>query len=297
MTQTSTTQQTEHKVFEEFKPDFEYHLKALICIYDTYDFNWLTTSGALYSFKRDSIETQNKIYYGFCKACKNCNIRSEAQLEHVRNTKYDLLEDKHINLSKYLGTAPKYKTFTKKTIKKYEDTLKIKDRLEWIKDNGVIINCLSKKSLPAYVEVQDLEKYFRECMIPKEFGFVDYYNGVILIDNINYNPINTVNKKIFKTDNYGRVKITTENKNTFYFLQFDKPNTLFRYWTGTSKNGETLKRLYPQDKNTNSTYKTKYIDVYYEDKINFKATPAIKIKSVCRREKLTKINRLTYKQL
>lgn len=161
-----------HQVCVEFEDKYYYHLAHLIVLYDLYDFKWLTNKDGKFSFKRENIETQNEYFYGFCKACRKCNIRTIEQLEDERTSKKEILKDYTVNLRAYLYPAKKIHQFSKKEIKEFEKKLDIgmvyENRLNWIIEHGVILNFLSEKSLPDYVEAKNVKKYLVMLIIITE---------------------------------------------------------------------------------------------------------------------------------
>lgn len=287
-----------HQVLKEFKYDFYYHLKHLIVLYDTYkDLKWQTLTNENFAFRRESIIKQSDIIYGFCKACKNCNVRRREQIEELKKSEKSILDERRANLTEYLNPAPKeIKRYTKKQIERFEKKLnfKYKNKLEWIKENGVVINCITKNSIPDYVKATDINEYFNEYMTPDLFGYVDYYNSVILVDNINLNAVHRLHTKNFTTDNWGRIKINTSDNTGFYFLQFDKPNTLFKYWSVLSDKYGILRRLYYHEP---GIQKDKFKNIgCYSSTNNFTITPALEIKNISRRNKILSVKKIMTEQ-
>lgn len=298
----STTQQnnTEHRVLDEFDDDYLYNLKALIMLHDKYNFNWLLTKDGEFSFKRHNVAMENEIFYGFCRACKICNIRTKKQMNDLRSSQTNRLNDIHVNLNKYLKTAPKVRRFTKRQIKEFETLIKIdyskENRFKWIMNYGILLNCYCLRSVPDFMkedarasgnEIKYLNDNFDKYMKPDLFGFVDMYYGIILIDNVNLSMI----KKSCITDNYGRVVIKSANDPTFKtFIQLNMPNTNFNYYHKISESGKELRQLYHNKPNM----KKKYISIFAEPGKTFTATPTIKFKSSKRRQRILTVNKIIY---
>lgn len=293
-----------HRVLDEFDEAYLYNLKALIMLHDKYNFNWLLTKDGQFSFKRKNIGIENEIYYGFCRACKACNIRTKQQMTDLRVSQTNRLNDIHVNLKEYLKPAPKIKRFTRTQIKEYETKIKIDysrlNRLRWIINHGILLNCYCKRSVPDFMkkdalasgnETAYLNENFAKYMEPTLFGFVDMYYGILLIDNVNLSMI----KSNCKSDNFGRVIVKSAHDATFKtFIQLNMPNTNFNYWHKFSESGKELKRLY----HNRPHLKTKYLSIMTDAKrATFTATPTIKFSNSKRREKILNVNKIVYEPL
>lgn len=302
-TQTSN----QHRVLDEFDDEYMYHLKALIMLHDKYNFNGLLTKDGQFSFKRHNVALENEIVYGFCKACKICNIRTKKQMTDLRASQTNRLNDIHVNLNDYLKTAPKARRFTKQQIKDFETQIKIdyskQNRLNWIMNYGILLNCYCLRSVPDFMkedarasgnEVRYLNENFVKYMEPTLFGFVDMYYGVLLIDNVNLSMI----KSNCKTDNYGRVIIKSAHDPTFKtFIQTNIPSSDFKYWNKTSDSGKDLRRLYRNDTASTKIVKhlPKYISILVSDpRKTFTATPTIRFKNSKRRQKILTVSKIVY---
>lgn len=94
-------------VFKEFNENYMEDLKILELLCGIYNFNWLVNKDGKFAFKRKNIKLQGKPYFGFCKACKHCNIRTKDQLDDLLANKKKELEDIKVNLNAYLAKATK----------------------------------------------------------------------------------------------------------------------------------------------------------------------------------------------
>lgn len=301
-------------VLDAYDENYMYHLKALIMLHDKYNFNWLLTKDGQFSFKRHNVAMENEIYYGFCRACKICNIRTKQQMTDLRASQTNRLNDIHVNLNEYLKTAPKVRRFTKRQIKEFETQIKIdyskENRYKWIMNYGILLNCYCLRSVPDFMkedarvsgnEVHYLNENFDKYMIPTVFGFIDMYYGILLIDNINLSMI----KSDCKTDNFGRTIIKSARDPSFKtFIQLNIPNSEFKYWQTISDSGKDIRRLFRKNQNVNQTMKTKkicpkYISIYVDPKKPkianaFTPTTTIKIDNTNRRKKLLTVNKIVY---
>lgn len=283
-----------HNVFDEFDEDYLYNLKALIMLHDKFNFNWLLTKNGEFSFKRHNIDLENEIYYGFCKACRACNIRTKEQMRDLRASQTNRLNDIHVNLNTFLKGGAKVKRFSKRVLKEYENKIKIdysyENRVNWIINNGILLNVYCKRSVPDFMKNINLNDNFNKYMIPTMFGYVDLYFGLILVDNVNLSMI----KKDVQSDNYGRVLIKSAKDNTFKtFIQTNIPNTKFNYWQTTTKTGKVLTRLYH-----NKPHRmTKYLSILPNQPNTFTTTTTLKITNSKRRHKILSVVNLVYGQL
>lgn len=301
-TQNQNVQQ--HRVLDEFDDNYLYNLKALIMLHDKYNFNWLLTKDGEFSFKRHNVAMENEIFYGFCRACKICNIRTKQQMNDLRASQTNRLNDIHVNLNIYLKTAPKVRRFTKRQIKEFETQIKIdyskENRYKWIMNYGILLNCYCLRSVPDFMkedarasgnEVRYLNENFEKYMKPDLFGFVDMYYGIILMDNVNLSMIKTN----CQTDDYGRVIIKSPHDPTFKtFIQTNIPNTKFNYWHKISDSGKDLRRLYRNETKQTSKKYPKYISILIDPKKTFTATPTIRITNPNRRRKFLTVNKIVY---
>lgn len=91
-----------------------------------------------------------------------------------------------------------------------------------------------------------------------DFGYVDYYNGIILLANLNINQIMTLpNNTIVRSDSHGYLSSTHNEHNIIYHSIFDlrHPNTTFKVWI--CKNNDGIRRLYfPNPNGCGSSYLT-----------------------------------------
>lgn len=299
-------------VFEEFNETFMTDLKVLQILCNTYNFNWLVNKNGKFAFRRKNVELESKIQYGFCKACKRCNIRTKDQLDDLLANKQKDLENITVNLNAYLAPAPKkIKKISKRVLKEYRDVIfkdlsfSIEHRTKWILENGIILNCYCKKSVPNFIKKNEkdcfTDEYFNKQMMPTLYGFIDLHYGILLIDNVNLTL--NMNGGKFTTDNYGRRKYTKENDTTFRaYIQLGIPNTTFNPWhlpARKSKNGIALNRLYNE-----TIRKGKYLNVNIKEGEFFTATNTFEIEErrknarlQKRYERILNVHRIIYKPL
>lgn len=274
-----------HKVFEEYDENYLYNLKALIVLHDKFNFNKLLNKNGEYSFKRHNISKDDIYTYGFCKACKLCNIRTKQQMIDLRSSQTNRLQNIHVNLNNYLNPGRHVGRISNRTIKVYERKIKLMDREEWIINYGILLNVYSIRSVPDYMKKIDLNENFEKYMIPTSYGFIDLYYGIILLDNINLSIIT----KNVKSDNYGRVLVKSAKDKTFKtFCQTNMPNTQFRYWHKITTDGKELTRLY---------HSKKYLSIMVKPGEMFTPTPMIRIDNKIKMKKLLNIKKLLYSEI
>lgn len=225
-------------------------LKILNDKFDVFNQIDITQKGTIYH-KRKHIN-QNVIKYMFYKYCKELNITTLEQLNALINTYFSDMEDIKIDINKVINenirTAPTktndlIKTMDKKLKKNFKNLIQLRE--EHIKKHGISTFVIS-------------EGLFDKCYFtPTKYGFIDYYNGIIVLTDINiHNMYNVLNSyysiqpnKEYTTDSNGYLKITTkrDNKNVLRFYDIRHLNTTFKFWHKTTTDNE-LNRLYFNNK-------------------------------------------------
>jgi len=220
----------------------------------------ITQKGTIYH-KRKHIN-QDIIKYMFYKYCKELNITTLEQLNVLINTYSPDMNNLKIDINKVIKenirAAP---TKTNDLIKSMDKKLKknfkniILSREEHIKRHGAV----------SFVITEEL---FNKCyFIPTKYGFIDYYNGIIVLTDINiHNMYNVLNSyysiqpnKDYTTDSNGYLKIITkrDNKNVLRFYDTRHLNTTFKFWHKTISQYTELNRLYINNKSYINIDKTK----------------------------------------
>lgn len=267
---------------EVYDYEYKYNFKILYSIYKKYGDVFPVNKNGEYSHRRSDINTEDKNIYGFCKACKFCNVRTKKQIKDLYFLFCAELDSIRVNLYDFLKGATNVKRIGKDVINDMEIKLKnvisLPNRVQWILKNGYVLNVFCKDSVPEFMKNLNLNEYFNHYMHPRKFGFVDYHYGILLVDNIN---LSAVNRKVIKTDAFGRVKIRSSSGDETYrrYLQLNTPNTIFRYWNKRTDDGRWLNRLY--NANTN-----KYIAFKKEDFNSFTPSTLLKINNVEVRNKI-----------
>lgn len=282
-----------HNVLDEYDENYLYNLKALIMLHDKYNFNGLLNKNGEYSFKRHDIDKDDIFKYGFCKACKLCNIRTKQQMIDLKASQTNRLHTIHVNLNTYLNPGNKIRKISKRELKNYEKKINVKftfeHREEWVKKYGYLLNVYCKRSVPDFMKSIDLNENFDKYMIPTAYGFIDLFYGIILLDNINLSLI----KHSVKSDNYGRIIIRSAKDNTFKtFVQTNIPNTQFNYWHKITDSGKELTRLYH-----NFGARTKYLSIMVKPGEVFTPTPTFKLPNKIKRNKLYEVKNLKYETI
>lgn len=271
-----------HNVLEEYDENYLYHLKALIMLHDKFNFNKLLNKNGEYSFKRHDIDKDDIYTYGFCKACKLCNIRTKQQMIDLRSSQTNRLQNIHVNLNTYLNPGDKIKKISNRELRKYERKIVRMDREEWIKNYGTLLNVYSIRTVPDFMKTLDLNENFDRYMIPTSYGFIDLYFGIILLDNINLSMIT----KNVKSDNYGRVLIKSTKDDTFRtYCQVNMPNTQFNYWHKTTDSGKELTRLY---------HNSKFLTIMVKPGETYTPTPLFKPTNKNKLKRLLNVKKLQY---
>ena len=222
-------------------------LKILNDKFDVFNQIDITQKGTIYH-KRKHIN-QDVIMYMFYKYCKILNISTLEQLNILINTYEPDMKDIKININKVIRenrrTAP---TKTNELIDSMDKKLKksfknvILSREEHIKKHG-------------YVSFVIKENIYNKCyFIPTKYGFIDYYNGIILLTDMNiHNMYNVLNSyylikpnKEYTTDSNGYLKITTKknNENILRFYDIRHKNITFKFWHKTISPNTEFNRIY-----------------------------------------------------
>lgn len=266
--------------FQVFKLRYPEELKVLKVVYLLLKrgVKPITNQNGEFSFRRHDF-TQSIDVFILSKYLKMLNIRHRQQLNNLFNihnndmfninVNYDLvvaaeqsnyinykqLTQHQINHSKHKSTHSK---FTRIFIEKMELlTIRIfnhyrENRIASILTHGVAAFKLN-------------HELFMRCGFDNpqpynyaEFGYVDYYNGIILLANLNINqllllPTNT----LVRSNQYGYVNATFNEIRGVSHSIFDlrHPNTIFKVWI--CKENPDIRRLYfPNQNGCGSSYLT-----------------------------------------
>ena len=232
-----------------------YYLKIIQILEKQYNIHPLFNKDGQLSFKRTNVEKQNSHQYLYCKCVKKLKLRNRDQLNLMFLLYSSELFTIKVNLNYELNQAP-FQRLTnqpqyRKAIKKVEnlfDNYKMK-RERNIKQHGITTNTISITT-------------FKKCYFQyKDYGLIDYYNGIIFLANLNVNSIGSLliqNKiKTFKTNEKGFYFILNHcNNNEKYYelYNFKHKNTIYNLWQ--CKNNNKINRLY-----YNVNGETKYLSI------------------------------------
>lgn len=291
-----TTKNSKKEVVKIFDRPYEYHFKVLYILIERYTYEWPVNKNGEWAHKRKDVETQPTIVFGFCRACKLCNIRTKKQYEKMKiqigETKLDKI---NVNLDEYLKDAPKkqFQENLRIAEKNFEDIFKPNYIIQWIIKYGTVINCLCNENINKYVynfnEYNDVDDYIYKGMDETKFGMVDYHNRLILVDNINLHAINQTH---INANNFGRAYLFSDNdKNYRALIQLNNPNTNFRDCPIYTDEGEKIHKIKFVGRN-------KYLEEFITDEnCNFTITPALKIECEGKREKMINTKFLTSEKI
>lgn len=266
--------------FQVFKLRYPEELKALKVVYLLLKrgVKPITNQNGEFSFRRHDF-TQSIDVFILSKYLKMLNIRHRQQLNNLFNihnndmfninVNYDLVvaaeQSNYINykqLTQHQINHSKHKSrhskFTRIFIEKMELlTIRIfnhycENRIAFILTHGVA----------AFKLNHDL---FMRCGFDNpqpynyaEFGYVDYYNGIILLANLNINQIMTLpTNTLVRSNQYGYINATFNESRGVSHSIFDlrHPNTNFKVWI--CKENPDIRRLYfPNPNGCGSSYLT-----------------------------------------
>lgn len=234
-----------------------YNVKILYILTKQYNIKPIFNKNGTFSFKRHNIDQQSEYQYLYAKCLKNINVRTREQLNLLFNDYSSELLIKTVNLGAELNTAPMktnsvYKTYSKeiKAIKPIFDNY-IRKRERFIMTYGIVAK--SVKMNPELHHFYDTS-----------YGKIDYYNGIILLANLNVNVLGKLlienNKRVILTDKNGFFFV--KNKGGYVEIyDLKHKNTIFKVWK--CKDNPKIFRLYYTLNNNQ-----KYIALV-EDKLKF----------------------------
>jgi hypothetical protein len=218
-------------------------LKLLNDKFNIFDDVDITLNGTVYHKRKDRHQDVGK--YIFYKYCRKLNITTMDQLNTLINTYLSDMKEININLSKVIDQhRKKAKQITNQTLNNMNTKLKKKfknitlSREQHIKKYGLKVNLM---------ETQEYDKY---VFVPTKYGFIDYYNGVILLTDLNINNLYNVfmkePKRTYTTDEYGYLKVFVILNGVKYIKYYDfrHPNTKFNFWHKVTPDKKELTRLY-----------------------------------------------------
>lgn len=232
-----------------------YYLKIIQYLEKRLHIKPVFNNNGTFSFKRHNIDNQDESQYLYSKCLKKIKIRTREQLNLLMNTYSNELFNVVIDIKSELTHVPSKRIINNKyyvsIIKKIEPLfINYKEkREEFIIKHGIVTTSILKTSVNDYT--------FYE----KDYGRIDYYNGVILLFNLNINSITPLliqnNIIYFTTTNKGLYPIIRrepDNKEYVEIYDFKHKDTLFKFWKVDKNNN--IARLYFKIGNT-----TKYISL------------------------------------
>ena len=232
----------------------------------------INNNGTL-SFKRHTIDNQNAYQYLYAKCIKNLNIRTKDQLDTLMNTLSNELKLIKVDFRDEIKGVPTKRLSDHKQYVKVRKTLEeiynnyVNKREQFIFSHGIVT-----KSLKMPV---DKYKFY-----PKPYGYIDYYNGIIIASNLNLNSLGNIliknNKKEFTSNSSGLISIPNDG----YVVAYDTKhyNTTFKHWI--CKDNKCIQRLYFKIGN-----ETKYIPLR-SDNTNFITIASSKIPQQIKRHRI-----------
>lgn len=222
-------------------------LKLLNDKYDVFNQIDITQKGTIYH-KRKYIN-QDVIKYMFYKYCKELNISTLEQLNVLINTYFPDMNKIKIDINKVIReNRRKAPTKNNELINSMNKQLKKKFK-------NIIVSREEHIKKYGYVSFVIKETLFNKFyFIPTKYGFIDYYNGVILLTDINiHNMYNVLNSyylikpnKEYSTDSNGYLKIITkkDNNNIVKLYDLRHKNITFKFWHKTISPNNEFNRIY-----------------------------------------------------
>lgn len=230
-----------------------YYLKIIQILEKKYGIHPLFNQNGQISFKRRNINSQNAYQYLYCKCVKKLKVRERNQLNLLFLLYSAELLHTVVDLNRELGQAPIRRLID---VPKYRDALnKVSDKLsdkflnyKNLREQFIKERCIVTKTL-------NNTQFLKGVFTYKDYGLIDYYNGIIILANLNVNEIGPLlienNIEVFSTNNHGYYGITNHTKNNEGYVEvydFKRKNTQFKLWRGT-KNPK-INRLYYQFNNS-----------------------------------------------
>ena len=217
-------------------------LKIIQLITNIYDIKIDFTKKGFIYHKRKHI-LQNTYKYIVYKHCKKLNIRTMEQLNNLYNIYQSNINNIYINLHSIINKSNnKVNKINNKT--RQDFNYKYYRYVKYINNINLHIRRFGKKLFN--ISIQE----FNKChFIPTSYGYIDYYNQIILFADININNMydylfNNFNKHIikYKTNDNGFIRI----KHNGFIQCYDlgHRNTIFTYW-----NKNNITRLYYNNNN------------------------------------------------
>ena len=267
--------------FKMFKLTSSDELKALKIVYMLIKrgINPIIKQNGEFSHKRHDF-TQSIEVFVLSKYLKKLNIRTKEQLNNLFNIYNNDMFNININYESLIALEQSNYIDYKQLIKKqFQDksrykTHKLKsqfiEQMESLFSKIRIFNNYREKRI-ASILTHGVATFklnhdsFMKCGFNNpqsynftDFGYVDYYNGIILLANLNINQIMTLpNNTVVKSDSHGYLSSTHNEHNIIYHSIFDlrHPNTTFKVWI--CKNNDGIRRLYfPNPNGCGSSYLT-----------------------------------------
>ena len=233
-----------------------YYLKIIQILEKQFHIHPLFNKDGLLSFKRNNVEQETPHQYLYCKCAKKLRIRDRNQLNLLFLLYSSELFIIKVNFNHELNQAPRQRLVNQK---QYREAIKKINPLfigyqmkreKIIREHGIVTNTISST-------------IYNKCYFHyKDYGLIDYYNGIIFLANLNVNSIGPLliqNKiKYFKTNDKGFYLIVNHcknNENYYEIYNFKHKNTNFNLWL-YKKDNININRLYY---NVNGA--TKYISI------------------------------------
>lgn len=202
-------------------------LKTLHYLDHTLHIKPIINPDGTFSYKRHSI-SEDKYLYLYAKCVKQLGIRTREQLNLLFVSLSHELLLTPLNIS-FKGMPNKLR-ISEKLTKSLTDifTDYRSSREKFIFKHGLILTRMP---------VQDVQKY---KLYSTSYGYIDYYNGLVFIANLNINTILTYNIKAFATNSHGLYVHTIDNQYELFDLKHK--NTRFTLWK--CPNNSRIARLY-----------------------------------------------------
>ena len=267
--------------FKMFKLTCSDELKALKIVYMLIKrgINPITNQNGEFSFKRHDF-TQSIDVFILSKYLKKLNIRTREQLNNLFNIynndmfriniNYDSLiaseQSNYINYKQLSMNQAKYGNSSKQSKSQFTKIFIEKMELLTLRIfNNYRVNRIASILTHGITTFKLNHDLFMKCGFNNpqpynytDFGYIDYYNGIILLANININQIMTLpHNTIIKSDSHGYLLSTFNQNNLKYYSIFDMrhPNTTFKVWI--AKDNDGIRRLYfPNPNGRGSSYLT-----------------------------------------
>lgn len=202
-------------------------LKTLYYLEHTLHIKPIMNPNGTFSFKRHSVN-EDKYKYLYAKCVKQLGIRTREQLNLLFVSLSHELLLTPLNIS-FKGMPNKLRiseSFSKTLNNIFVDYRIQRER--FIFNHGQVLTRMP---------VQDVQKY---KLYSTSYGYIDYYNGLVFIANLNINTILTYNIKTFVTNSHGLYVHTINGEYELFDLKHK--NTRFTLWK--CRNNDRIARLY-----------------------------------------------------